>query len=87
MNKVIISQAEITGFKTKSEEFSPFAWYKKMLEEEPIHYHAGTDTWNVFKYDDVKRMLTDYELFSNQRPRTIVNVGADTKEGNHPKSS
>jgi cytochrome P450 len=84
MNKEIISQDEITGFKTKSEEFSPYAWYKRMLEEEPIHYHAGTDTWNVFKYDDVKRVLTDYELFSNQRPRTIINVGADTKEGSIP---
>ena len=84
MQGEIIQREDITGFQTKAEEFSPFDWYKKMLETEPIHYHPGTDTWNVFKYEDVKRVLTDYELFSSKRERTITNVGTGTEEGNFP---
>ncbi len=52
-----------------------------MLEQHPVYYHAGTNTWNVFRYEDVKRVLTDYALFSSVRERTLVNVGAGTKEG------
>ncbi|WP_312117455.1 cytochrome P450 [Brevibacillus reuszeri] len=84
MQSEIIQRAEITGFKTKAEEFFPLSWYMKMLEGEPILYHAGTDTWNVFRYDDVKRVLSDYELFSSKRTRTITNVGAGTEEGSFP---
>ncbi|GED70504.1 hypothetical protein BRE01_42060 [Brevibacillus reuszeri] len=75
MQSEIIQRAEITCFKTKPKNFFPLSWYKKMLEEEPILYHAGTDTWNVFRYNDVKRVLSDYELSSSKRTRTITNVG------------
>ncbi|KMN45210.1 cytochrome P450 [Bacillus sp. LK2] len=84
MENKVISTSEIKGFKTKSEEFAPFSWYKKMLTEHPIYYHAGTDTWNVFKYEDVKRVLTDYELFSSKRYRSISQIGAGTEEGSVP---
>ncbi|WNC13038.1 cytochrome P450 [Brevibacillus brevis] len=84
MKQQIVPLSEITGFTTKSEEFSPYAWYQKMLAENPIYYHPGTDTWNVFKYEDVKRVLTDYHLFSNRRTRTLINVGVGTEEANIP---
>ncbi|WNC13848.1 cytochrome P450 [Brevibacillus brevis] len=84
MQSEIIHRNDITGFRKKSEEFFPMAWYRKMLEDEPVHYHAGTDTWNVFRYEDVKRVLSDYELFSSKRDRTVTAVGTGTEEGSVP---
>ncbi|OCA80807.1 cytochrome P450 [Pseudobacillus wudalianchiensis] len=82
--KEIIAVKEITPFKTRSEEFNPYAWCKEMLETNPVSYHEGTNTWNVFKYEDVKRVISDYENFSSERTRTTIAVGADTKDGFAP---
>ncbi|KMY52648.1 cytochrome P450 [Bacillus sp. FJAT-27231] len=82
--KEIIAVKEITPFKTRSEEFNPYAWCKEMLEMNPVSYHEGTNTWNVFKYEDVKRVISDYENFSSERTRTTIAVGADMKDGFAP---
>ncbi|MCK1981551.1 MULTISPECIES: cytochrome P450 [Peribacillus] len=84
MMKEIIAVKEITRFKTRAEEFSPYAWCKRMLENDPVSYHEGTDTWNVFKYEDVKRVLSDYKHFSSVRKRTTISVGTDSDEGSVP---
>lgn len=83
MQKEIISLAEITQFQSAVEEFSPFEWYKHKLEQEPISYNEATNSWNVFRYDDVKRVLSDHEYFSSVRTRTTISVGADNEEGQH----
>lgn len=83
MNNEIISLEEITEFKSSSEEFSPYAWYKDKLQNDPVSYNEATNTWNVFRYNDVKRVLSDYEHFSNVRMRTTISVGADVDEGKH----
>ncbi|MGN7356660.1 cytochrome P450 [Paenibacillus sp. SAF-054] len=83
MQKEVISLAEITQFRSAAEEFSPYEWYKHHLEHEPISYNEATDSWNVFRYEDVKRVLSDYEYFSNVRARTTISVGADNEEGQH----
>lgn len=57
---------------------------KRMLENDPVSYHEGTDTWNVFKYEDVKRVLSDYKHFSSVRKRTTISVGTDSDEGSVP---
>lgn len=83
--KEIIAVKEITKFKTRTEEFSPYAWCKQMLENDPVSYHEETDTWNVFKYEDVKRVLSDYKHFSSVRKRTTISVGTDSDEGSVPE--
>lgn len=83
--KEVIAVKEITRFKTRTEEFSPYAWCKQMLENDPVSYHEGTDTWNVFKYEDVKRVLSDYKHFSSVRKRTTISVGTDSDEGSVPE--
>ncbi len=82
--KEVIAVKEITRFKTRTEEFSPYSWCKRMLENAPVSYHEGTDTWNVFKYEDVKRVLSDYKHFSSVRKRTTISVGTDSEEGSVP---
>ncbi|MGE7758714.1 cytochrome P450 [Peribacillus sp. NPDC097895] len=85
MMKEVIAVKEITNFKTRVEEFSPYPWCKRMLQNDPVSYHEGTDTWNVFKYEDVKRVLSDYKHFSSVRKRTTISVGADSDEGSIPE--
>ena len=50
-------------------------------KDEPIVYNQATQTWNVFRYNDVKRVLKDHEYFSSVRTRTMISVGADNDEG------
>lgn len=83
--KEIIAIKEVTQFKSRAEEFSPYAWCKQMLENDPVSYHEGTNTWNVFKYEYVKRVLSDYKYFSSVRERTTISVGTDSKEGSAPE--
>lgn len=83
MQKEIISLAKITQFRSAVEEFSPFEWYRHHLEHDPISYNEETNSWNVFRYEDVKRVLSDYEYFSSVRPRTTISVGADNEAGKH----
>jgi cytochrome P450 len=85
MQKEIILSAKITRFRSAVEEFSPFEWYRHHLEHEPIHYNEATNTWNVFRYGDVKRVLSDYEYFSSERVRTTISVGADNEVGSTPE--
>lgn len=81
MNKQLIRVSEITKFRTRSEEFFPLDWFKTMLENKPIYYHEDTDTWNVFKYDAVKQVMSDHEFFSSVGTRTTISVGANSSEG------
>ena len=83
MKNEIISLEEITQFQSPSEEFNPYEWYRNKLENEPVSFNEATNTWNVYRYKDVKKVLSDYEHFSSVRTRTTISVGADNDEGKH----
>ncbi|MBM7587378.1 cytochrome P450 [Bacillus pakistanensis] len=80
MNKEVIPLTEIPNFQSRAEEFFPIDWYKEMLHHNPVYFHEKTKTWNVFKYEDVKRVLSNYEFFSSEGPRTTIFVGANNKQ-------
>lgn len=40
-----------------------------MGKESPVYYDERAKVWNVFLYDDVKRVLDDKEYFSSKSPR------------------
>ncbi|MGD6959518.1 cytochrome P450 [Rossellomorea aquimaris] len=80
MNKEVIPINEITNFQSRAEEFFPIDWYKEMLYNHPVYYHEKTNTWNVFKHEDVKQVLSNYEYFSSEGHRTTIYVGADNKQ-------
>jgi cytochrome P450 len=42
----------------------PFDWYREMREENPVRYDPARQTWDVFRYEDVKTILDDDETFS-----------------------
>ncbi|RRJ31420.1 cytochrome P450 [Halocatena pleomorpha] len=46
----------------------PFDWYQKMRDERPVSYDEERRAWDVFKYDAVRTVLSDYETFSSDTP-------------------
>jgi cytochrome P450 len=40
------------------------AWYHEMQEKQPVRYRPEYDLWQVFRYQDVQRVLRDYSTFS-----------------------
>ncbi|WP_042346539.1 cytochrome P450 [Bacillus massiliigorillae] len=79
MIKEIIPVNEITRFQSRTEEYFPIGWYKKMLQKKSVVYHEETNTWNAFKYDDVKLVLSNHEFFSSEGDRTTIFVGDSKK--------
>src|SRR6056297_1732944 len=51
---------------TDERRLDPFPWYETMRENDPVRYDEDRDCWDVFRYDDVKRVLSDHETFSSE---------------------
>lgn len=45
---------------------NPYPVYKEMRQNNPVYYDPQRDNWNIFRYKDVKRVLSKYETFSSQ---------------------
>ncbi len=43
----------------------PLEWFSNMRKNSPVE-KAGDNAWNVFRYEDVKAVFTNYEVFSSQ---------------------
>ncbi|WP_411342726.1 cytochrome P450 [Paenibacillus sp. WLX1005] len=85
MYKEIVTPSEISNFGSRSEQFFPIDWLKRMVTGERVYYHEATNTWNVFRYNDVKEVMGNYQYFSNRGSRTTTAVGARSKEGVMPE--
>lgn len=86
MIKEVIPIKEITNFQSRTDEFFPVAWYKKMLAENPVFFHEETNTWNVFQYDHVKQVLSNHETFSSAGNRTTIFVGTNNHKNQEKPS-
>ena len=53
---------------TVSNDFklNPFPGYEFMRQASPVYFDEAHGIWTVFKYEDVKRVLSDYQTFSSQ---------------------
>jgi len=80
MNKEVIPVTEIPKFQSRAEEFFPIQWYKEMLNNSPVYFHEETNTWNVFQYEHVKQVLSNYDFFSSDGQRTTIFVGDNSKK-------
>lgn len=45
---------------------NPYPWYSEMRTNHPVYLNPDYGSWNVFRYEDVQRVLTDYTAFSSQ---------------------
>lgn len=57
-------QAFPEALSTRKAWLEPFDWYREMRENEPVRYDPARNSWDVFRYDDVKRILDDDSTFS-----------------------
>src|SRR5205085_3123717 len=76
IKQVRIAQMQNT---TEDEALNPFPWYRSMREKQPVYYNPQYHYWQVFRYEDVQRVLSDYTSFSS------VFGGGD--QGHDPLSS
>jgi cytochrome P450 len=54
------------GVMPNSELFgNPFPYYAKMRRESPVFYDTQQQSWMVFRYEDVERVLADWQTFSS----------------------
>src|SRR5579884_2589576 len=51
------------------ERRDPFPWYQMMRRDAPVYYDARDGCWNIFRYDDVQRVLQDHATFSSNLAR------------------
>jgi cytochrome P450 len=51
--------------RTKDDALNPFPWYRLMRETQPVYYNPQYRFWQVFGYEDVQRVLSDYTSFSS----------------------
>ena len=58
----------------------PFDWYAEMQENAPVRYDASRRSWDVFRYDDVKTVISDDENFS-VNPRNAADFEGLDGEG------
>ncbi|MFE5523791.1 cytochrome P450, cyclodipeptide synthase-associated [Streptomyces virginiae] len=57
-----------TDFSIFSEDFAagPDRFFAQLREQRPVHYEPAIDSYFVSRHEDVKRVLTDHELFTTQ---------------------
>ncbi|CRK84793.1 cytochrome P450 [Neobacillus massiliamazoniensis] len=62
---------EFSGLHTKEEKYNPFPWYKNMREKHPVYYDSKQGVWNVFLYEDAKRVISDKDAFSSKKSKEL----------------
>ncbi len=50
----------------QDQRLNPYPWYRTMRTNSPIAHNESYNSWSVFSYDAVQRVLTDYNDFSSQ---------------------
>ncbi len=60
----IIPMAELD---TTEKRLQPFPIYNKLRQTTPVRYDESRDCWDLFRYEDVHRILKDPETFSSNR--------------------
>ncbi|HLH25934.1 MAG TPA: cytochrome P450 [Chloroflexota bacterium] len=53
----------------------PYPFYAMMRRDHPVAYDERTGFWAVYRYDDVRHVITDHDTFSSDRTRLLT--GAD----------
>ncbi len=49
---------------SRERRLDPYPWYARMRRDDPVRYDPDRDVYDVFRYDDVERVLSDHECFN-----------------------
>ena len=52
---------------TEEKRMNPFPIFKQLRQTTPVRYDEGRNCWDVFRYEDVQRILKDPAVFSSKR--------------------
>jgi cytochrome P450 len=55
-----------------NEKLNPFPFYSRMRKNNPVEYNEKAGLWNAYRYDDVKRILTNHVDFSSDFTKAAV---------------
>ncbi|MBA4496391.1 cytochrome P450 [Paenactinomyces guangxiensis] len=64
----IIPMAELN---TKAKRLNPFPIYDQLRQSTPVRYDENRSCWDIFRYEDVHRILKDPATFSSRRGMDI----------------
>lgn len=64
----------------KRDLLNPFPWYRTMRSSKPVFRDSEYGLWNVFRYDDVKRVLGNFREFSSQFGKAFNPAGGPISE-------
>jgi cytochrome P450 family 109 len=59
----VIAKSFFSGAKDSSPE-ARAVWHRMMQETQPVRYQPDYDLWEIYRYDDVERVVTEYSTFS-----------------------
>ncbi len=62
----------------QDQRLNPYPWYQTMRANSPVAYNESYNSWSIFGYEAVQRVLTDYNDFSSQ----IMGDGSGLPLGN-----
>ena len=48
------------------ETLQSFAWFADMRANHPVSYNEQMNSWQVFRYEDVHKVITDHQTFSSE---------------------
>jgi cytochrome P450 len=73
-----MSAADIGGLQTfptalqeRDAWLEPFDWYAEMRERAPVRYDSERETWDVFRYEEVKEILANDDDRFSTSPRNM----------------
>jgi cytochrome P450 len=61
-----------------------YAWFQEKREQQPVFYDEATRLWQVFRYEDVLSVLTDYHRFSSHAFGVVGSFLQDTLVATDP---
>ncbi len=56
-------------YRNKEQLYAPYEWYRTMRATQPVFQHPEWGGWQVFRYADVVRVLSEYTTFSSDAQR------------------
>jgi cytochrome P450 len=62
---------KLIDFSDPAVRLDPYPEYRRMRDQNPVAFDEGRNTWYVFRYSDVKTVITDSANFSNDTSSLI----------------
>lgn len=64
----------------------PYPYYRALRDEAPVYWSEGAGAWAVSRYEDVRHVLTEHELFSSDAMRTaLLGIPPGFNPAEHPE--